>query len=467
MRTHQHSRNVMRGARAMLLGLALAAGACSPAAVDWNALTAAAEARNPGGTRHKDENVGRLLSRPLTADSAARVAVLNNRGLRAAVEELGIAEGRLSQARRLPNPSVEGAMRFEGEGRPELEVGAMIDLTDLLLLSSRSGAAGAEVEAAKLAAIGSVLDVTFDTRRAFYEYQAAAELLELRRKVLETFDASADLAKRLREAGNITELDLANQQSLFEEARFEVREAEVELRASRERLNALMGLWGRGTEWRAEARLPAIPAQEIALERLESAAVARSLELAILKHRVSAADRRSNLARAEGLLPELKAGVSAERADEWSVGPAVEIELPLFYQGQGAVGVANAETRKQRELFADVAVNVRASARNAVSRLSAKREAALHYKSVLLPLKARVVEQTQLEYNGMLIGLFQLLQAKRDQVNTAAAYVERQREYWIARTNVEQLLAGRRYPEAAALSSASRATGSGRVEEAH
>jgi cobalt-zinc-cadmium efflux system outer membrane protein len=467
MKQDQHGRNVTRHAHATLLGLALAAGACGPAAVDWNALTAAADARNPGAKRHTDENVGRLLSRPLTADSAARIAVLNNRGLRAAVEDLGIAEGRLSQARRLPNPSVEGAMRFEGEGRPELEVGAMIDLTDLLLLSSRSGAAGAEVEAAKLAAIGSVLDVTFDTRRAFYEYQAAAELLELRRKVLETFDASADLAKRLRDAGNITELDLANQQSLFEEARFDVQNAEVEVRASRERLNALMGLWGRGTEWRAEPRLPAIPAHEIALEKLESAAVERSLELAILKQRVSAADRRANLARAEGLLPELKAGVSAERADEWSVGPAVEIELPLFYQGQGAVGVANAETRKQRELFADVAVNVRASARNAVSRLSAKREAALHYKSVLLPLKARVVEQTQLEYNGMLVGLFQLLQAKRDQVNTAAAYVERHREYWIARTNVEQLLAGRRYPEAAALSSASRAAASGGVEEAH
>ncbi len=452
MTNDRHGSNAMRRAHAMLIALALAAGACAPAAVDWDALTAAADARTPGAARHDNENLARLLSRPLTAESAARVAVLNNRGVRAAVEELGVAEARLSRARRLPNPTVEGAMRFEGDGRPELEVGAMIDLTDLLLLASRSGAAGAEVEAAKLGAVGSLLDLSFDTRRAFYEYQAAAELLELRRTVLSAFDASADLAQRLRDAGNITELELAHQRSLFEEARIGVRDAEVELAACRERLNVLMGLWGRGTGWRAEPRLPEIAARELALETLERTAVDRSLELAMAKQRFSAADRRASLARAQGLLPELKAGVSAERSDAWSVGPAVEIELPLFYQGQGEVGVANAEMRKEKERFADIAVQLRASARSAASRLIAKREAARRYESVLLPLKAKLVEQTQLEYNGMLVGLFQLLQVKRDQVEADAAYVELRRDYWIARTNVEQLLAGRRYPEQALVS---------------
>ncbi|MDX2051943.1 MAG: TolC family protein [Polyangiaceae bacterium] len=387
-----------------------------------------------------------LLARPLTAESASDIALLNNHGVRAEIEELGIAEGRLAQARRLPNPTVEGAMRFEGEGRPELEVGAMIDITDLLLLASRSSAAGIEVEAAKLSAIGSILDLAYDTRRAFYVYQAAAELLELRRTVLEAFNASADLAIRLREAGNITELDLANQRSLFEQARFEFQDAEVGLTAARERLNALMGLWGRETEWRAMPRLPDIPGAEFDVKKLESTAIERSLDLAIAKHRFAAAAKRANLAQAHGFLPELKAGVSAERNEEWGVGPAIEIEVPLFYQGQGEVGVAKAEMRQQQALFTDVAVNLRASARNAAARLTARREAVRHYKTVLLPLKQKVVEQTQLEYNGMLVGLFQLLQAKRDQVQTAAAYVDQHREYWIARTNVEQLLAGRRHP---------------------
>jgi cobalt-zinc-cadmium efflux system outer membrane protein len=43
----------------------------------------------------------------------------------------------------------------------------------------------------------------------------------------------------------------------------------------------------------------------------------------------------------------------------------------------------------------------------------------------------------------MLVGVFQLLQAKREQIEAGASYVDALREYWIARTGVEQLLAGR------------------------
>jgi cobalt-zinc-cadmium efflux system outer membrane protein len=99
--------------------------------------------------------------------------------------------------------------------------------------------------------------------------------------------------------------------------------------------------------------------------------------------------------------------------------------------------------------------------------LTAKREALLHYRGVLLPLKQQVVDQSQLEYNAMLIGLFQLLQAKRDQVRTAAAYVEDHRDYWIARTNVEQLLAGRLPPEEGTREPRNTSSSPGAAEGAH
>jgi cobalt-zinc-cadmium efflux system outer membrane protein len=452
------------------LTLALFAAACGPTAIDEGALLSAADARwRDAGSSHAPltKDVRALMARPLTAESAAQIALANNRGVRAVIEELGIVEARATQARRLPNPTLEGAMRFEGDGRPELEVGAMIDVTDLLLLATRSSAAGAEVEAAKMSAVGALLDLAYDTRRAFYVHQAAAELAELRRTVLQAFTASADLARRLRDAGNITELDLANERSLFEEARLELQAAELGVATARERLNALMGLWGRGTEWRTAARLPEIPERELALEKLEAAAVKRSLDLAIAKQRFAGAAKRANAAQAQGWLPELKAGVSAERSDEWAVGPAVEIEVPLFYQGQGEAGVAESEMRQQQNLYTEFAVTLRANARNAGTRLAAKREALLYYKSVLLPLKQQVVDQSQLEYNAMLIGLFQLLQAKRDQVQTAAAYIEHQRDYWIARTNVEQLLAGRQPPEQASGDARSTTPTPGAAEGAH
>ena len=45
--------------------------------------------------------------------------------------------------------------------------------------------------------------------------------------------------------------------------------------------------------------------------------------------------------------------------------------------------------------------------------------------------------------NAMALGVFQLLAAKRDEVQTARTYVELLREYWTARAEVERLEAGR------------------------
>jgi cobalt-zinc-cadmium efflux system outer membrane protein len=424
----------------------LALTGCVSTAVDYSALQSSAEARQRGAGLNAapvSRNVNALLARPLTAESAAQVAVLNNRGVRATVQELAAAQAALATVRRLPNPTVEGAMRFRGEGDPELEVGAMIDLTELLLTLPRGGAAASAADAARLSAVGAILDLSFHAREAFFEYQAALQLLELRRTVMQALSASADVADRLRAAGNITELELASQQSIFQEARLNYHRSEAALAAARERLNAAMGLWGRGTEWQAHGRLPELPDTELATTTLEADAVRHSLDLEIAKARFAAAAKRANASRAAGLLPELKAGVSAERDEEWAVGPAVELELPLFYQGQGEVALARAEMRQQQELYTDTAVRLRAAARDLATRLGAARSAVTYYRDVLLPLKQKIVDETQLQYNAMSIGIFQLLQAKRDQVETAGAYIEQLREYWVARTRAEQLLSGR------------------------
>ena len=436
----------MSTSRHLALGWLLSLAACAPT-VDYASLRSAAETRQReiGSSKAAgNTSVQSLLMRPLTAESAAQIAVLNNRGVRAAFEEAGLARASLVQALRLPNPTAEAAMRFRGgDERPELELAAMIDLTDLLLLPVRGRAARAELDAAKLAVVGAILDLSFEARRAFYGYQAALETLELRRTVAQALNLSADTARRLRDAGNITELDLANEQAFYEESKLALQRAEVNAVTARERVNAVLGLWGRGVAWQVTPRLPEPAPAEIPLEALEARAVERSLDLALAKQRFAAAAQRANAASAGGWLPELKAGVSAERDEEWGVGPAVELELPLFYQGQGEVGTAKSQMRREQNVYTDLSVRIRASARTSASRLSAAREAAAYYQKVLLPMKQKIVDETQLQFNAMSAGIFQLLQAKRDQVETAAAYVEQVREYWLARNDVEQLLSGR------------------------
>lgn len=404
-------------------------------------------------TANSSQEAKAILAAPLTSKSAVRLALLNNRDLQAAFEELGMARGDLIRALRLPNPSAEGALQYEDEGSPTVELSLSQDLSELIFLPMRSGAAHAQFASVKLEVAGRAMDLILDVRKAFYNYLADQQILELRRTVLEALKASASAAEEIHRAGNMTDLDLANQQVLHEEARVSFSSAATALATSRERLNALLGVWGEAANWQVAGRLS--DPETVPAENLEGRAVERSVELAAIRHRFTAAGKRANLARAQGLLPELKAGVAFEReAGEWSYGPMAEIEIPIFYQGQGEVERAQAEMRREKELYAAMGVRVRAALRAVQVRASTARERAIYFKEVLLPMRQRVLDETQLQFNAMNTSVFQLLIARRDQIEAGRAYVEAQREYWLAAADLEQLLAGR-IPDGAMASSTS------------
>ncbi len=396
----------------------------------------------PGGHAHAQTRA--LLAKPLDASSAVQIALLNNQGLQAAFEELGVARARYVQALQLPNPTLDGALKFRGgESQPSIELEALMDVSQLLFVASRGGVANAEVEAAKASVTGRVLDLAFQTRVSFYEYQAAEQTLELRHSILVALRASFGAAENLHAAGNITDLSYANEQALYEESRVAYTRAEAALRAAREELSALLGLWGKAGEWTAEPRLADAGLAQ-PLPNIEGQAIERSLDLEIIRRRFEAAAKGANVARARGWVPELRAGVTAEREEgQWGIGPAVAIQVPLFYQGQGEAGVALAQMRQEQRLYSDAAVRIRATSRAVAARLEFAAKSAAFYMSVLLPLRERIMKETELQYNAMGVGIFQLLQAKRDQIEAARSYVEVLREYWVLRAEADQLLAGR------------------------
>lgn len=392
--------------------------------------------------RDTTKEVRAILSQPLSSDAAVKLALLNNADLQATFEELGIARGELIRALRLPNPTAEGGVQYAEGEPPGIELSISQDLSELILLPLRSNVAEAEFAAAKLDVAGRVMDLVLEVRKAFYEFIADQQILELRKTVLETLRASAVAAEQIHAAGNMTDLDLASQQVLYEEARVSFSSAETALATSRERLNALLGLWGPATSWQATGRLPD-PVEE-SMESPEATAVARSVELATLRQRFTAASERAKLASTRGLLPELKAGVAFEReGDDWSTGPIAEIELPIFYQGQGEVARAQAEMRREEQRLGATAVRVRAALRAVYVRATTARQRAQYFKDVLLPMRERIVNDTQLQFNAMNTSVFQLLIARRDQIEAGRAYIDALREYWLAKADLEQLLAGR------------------------
>lgn len=386
-----------------------------------------------------------LLARPLTVDSAVQIGLLNSARVQAAFAELGLARAELVRALAVPNPTAEVALRFHEGSRPDIELSAFEDLSGLLLLPLRRAAARAALDAAKAETVGRILDHALAIRLAFYDYQAASQTLALRTTILQAVRASYDAAQHMHEAGNITDLSLANERALYEEARIEFSRAEANQRALREQLNERMGLFGDGAVWKAEARLAEATSPTDIGPELERRALARSIDLEVSRQRYASAAQRANYAQVRGVMPVLRGGVSAERTEggSFAVGPAAVVGLPLFYQGQGEVDAASAEMQRERQLHESQALRIRTTARVLSARLEAAAASVDYYRKVLLPLREEIVRNTELEYNAMSVGIFQLLQAKRDQIRAAETYVDLLREYWSLRAQADELAAGR------------------------
>jgi outer membrane protein, heavy metal efflux system len=394
--------------------------------------------------REAAEKLRALLGKRFTADDAAQIAVLNNRDLQAIYSDLGLAQADLVQAGLFRNPILDAAVLFPLSGvRPDLQLTVVISFLDALYVPLRKRVATARFEEAKLRVTGAVLDLATQVRRAFYEHQANEQMRELRETIVQALAASWDVSRRLHEAGNVTDLDLARDRAAAETAKLALRSAEVAARQSRERLNELMGTWGEQTGWEIDGRLPDVPAEPLPVDGVERVALTQSIDLAHARQRIITAGQQLGYDRATALIPETEVGVEAEREDGWKVGPVLSVPVPLFDQGQARVGRAVAELRRTRQEYHALAVRIRATARSVRDRMLGARDRALYFRDILLPLQERIVNEGQLQYNAMQIGIFQLLRDRERQIETGVAYVEALREYWLARTDLALILRGR------------------------
>ena len=416
--------------------------------------------------------VDSLLAAPLTVEAAVQTALLNNRRLQATYEDLGVAQAELVQAGLLSNPVFGARALFpldEG-GAADLGFNAAFEFLDVFYLPLRRRVARSAYRAAQYRVAGAVLDLAARTRTAFVRAQADAARLAMQRRVVENAEAGYTASALLREAGNVPAVDVLAEQTLYEQARLDLVVGEGAAVEAREALVRLMGLSGAAAAVALPTALPAVPEASplpfvqasagggaqptgagaelptaaVDVAALERAAVEASLDLAAARQDVETVARRLGLTDLAGLFPELEAGAEIEREDgEWEAGPEVAVVLPLFDQGQARRAAARAELRRARALYTATAVDVRSAARTLAQRLASARRAALHYQRVVLPLRAQLVQQTLLQYNAMQTGVFGVLQAQQQEVETTRRYFDALAAYWEARADLDLLLQGR------------------------
>jgi cobalt-zinc-cadmium efflux system outer membrane protein len=438
---------------AALVAMALAGCAMVPADAGFSDVRSLAEQRvglqprwirSPEDEKAAEQATRELLARPLDVDRAVQVALLNNRRLQAQYEELGVARANVLRAGLPRNPVLDATVQWSrGGGSRDLELGLTQDFLSLLFLPLKHGLAQTEFEATRLGVSAALIETAAEVRAAFIEAQAAEQLVELMRQVVTAVRIETDASRRLFQAGNITELAYLNSRALHEEMQLAFVRAEVDAATARENVNRLLGLWAGDTQWTMDARLPDLPADAADYARAEQQAVANNLDLAAARYRLAAMAKRHGVGYSEVFAP-LEVGITRTREeDRVARGLSVEVAIPLFDFGQGTTALAQALVRQAGNEYTAQAIEVRSAARVAAQTLATAQASARHVHDVLMPLRTRVLEQTQLQYNAMQVGIFQLLQAKREQVEAGRRYIESLRDYWLARTALSQALAGR------------------------
>jgi outer membrane protein TolC len=404
--------------------------------------------RNEDDASAARAKVDRLLKRPLTADSAVQIALLNNRGLQSAYNELGIAEAVRVQQTLPPNPTIS-IMRISGSAETEIDRQIVADILALATLPARSEIAAQRFRQAQLAAALETMRVATETRRAFYRAVAARELVALLTKTNSAAATTAQLAKRLGETGAMNKLDQAREQAFYADLTTRLASAQQQASSERERLIRMLGLWGGDLGFALPKKLLALPKRALALPAVEQDAVSRRVDLQIARIELDTLAKSYGLTKATRFINVLQAGYADKIVKDKETGNTfrdrgftVTFEVPIFDFGESRVREAEQTYMQAVNRLAQKAIDVRSEARDAYRNYRSTYDIAGHYQRELLPLRKIISDEVMLRYSAMQIDVFTVLLEAQQKLASNAAAVEALRDFWLAQTDLSGVVAG-------------------------
>lgn len=401
-------------------------------------------ARSPEDLVAIEARVSELLAQPLSADSAVQIALLNNRGLQATYQELGIAEADLVRASRLPNPGFSFARLKQGN-EIEYDRTFSFDLRDLIALPFAAQLEGRRFEAIQRSVAMEMLQTASEARKAYFAVVAAEQTVQYMNNVKAIADAGAELARRMAQAGNINRLQQARQQSFFSEAALNLARAQQLRVATRERFARALGLWGSQLEYTLPDRLPDLPKEPAEEADIEQRAMAGRLDVQSARLHTEATAKHLGLSKVTRFVNVLEVGYeyNTYTSESTQRGWQVAVEIPLFDFGTARVARAEAIYMQWVHRTAKVAVDARSEVREAYDRYRSSYDIARHYRDDVVPTAKLVSDENVLRYNGMLIGVFDLLADARAQVGAVASSIDALRDFWVARSDLDMAMLGK------------------------
>jgi outer membrane protein TolC len=394
-----------------------------------------------------DKAAAELLKNPLDQGSAVHLALLNSPSVQTMLAQNWADAATAAQSGRISNPLFTFERMTIGN---ELELGRLLSfgLLDLLTLPQRYDMAQRRMGQAQLQlSLNTISEVT-QVRQAWVNAVAAQQSLAYAKQVFDTAEASAELAKRLQSVGNYSRLARVKQQVFYAESAAQWAAAQHLALASREELNRSLGLTDRqAAQLQLPKQLPPLPKSPRSPEEISQRANAERLDIKLAQASFDAS------AKAQGLniltsLTDIELGLRHDTIfDDGKKhnkdGYEISLRLPLFDWGGGQRDAMNAQTLVAANRLE---ATVRAAGSNLRTSYSAYRTAydmSRHYRDEVLPLRKIISEENVLRYNGMLIGVFELLADSREQISSVLAAIAAEQQFWLSDAALQAELMGK------------------------
>ena len=397
----------------------------------------------------RDNQVAELLKSPLSQQAAVQLAIINSPALQTILAERWGDLAQAAQGGRITNPilSLERVRSLD-----ELEFSRILafGLLDLITLPQRQKIATARMAQTELQMTADVVGLISQVRMAWVAAVAASESAAYSKLVYESAQASAELAKRMQSVGNFNRLQRVRQQAFYADASIQLLASQHTATATREALIRLLGLKdseiGKLT---LPERLPDLPKSFLSPEAVSKAFTKQRLDVRMAQSQLDAASKSEGLNLLTSLT-DIELGVirntvkdTHEGTSQTSKGYEMSIRLPIFDWGDAQRASMNAATLAAANRMEAVVIGAGSDLRESYSAYRTAYDASRQYRDEILPLSKVIAEENGLRYNGMFIGVFELLTDHRSQINTVKAAIAAQQQFWQADAALQATLLGK------------------------
>ena len=412
--------------------------------------------------KERAEAAKALLAQPLGQREAVQLALVNSPSLQALLAQGWAESADAAQIGRIANPFFSYERMVAGD---ELEIGRSLSfgLLDLLTLPARQGISRYRIEQSQLRLTSDVVDQVTQVRQAWVRAVAAQQTLRYARQVYESAEATAEIARRMQAAGNFSRISRAREQAFYADAATRLATANHQATATREDLVRRLGLdEAQAKELKLPERLPDLPKQAMDPQTAGAHATRNRLDIRLALSNYEAYARSQGLTTVTSFTDiELTAmrnttTDSASGSRSIARGYEIGVRLPIFDWGGMRRDAMSARTLAAANQLEATVRTAGSSLRESYSAYRTAYDVARHHRDEVVPLRKVISDENQLRYNGMIIGVFELLADARDQVNTVIAAINTEQQFWLADAALQASLIGR--PTNTALSVAAPAS---------